>query len=213
MAAAKKPARSARPRPGSTTTKGAGASDAAIAENTGKRLAQWFRVLDRFGAAERGHTAAARHLREEHGVGGWYAQSITVAYERARGLRVENQAGDGSFQVSVSRVVPASLPRVIEAVQRKRERSRWLREADPALVAALEQALAARGGLAQKDDSAARLRFRWGTSTVELHLAARPDGRASVVASTTGLASKAAVESRRSGWKTALDALRAHLSA
>ena len=213
MAAAKKPARAARPGSKQTPTKGAGASDEAIAENTGKRLAQWFRVLDRFGAAERGHTAAARHLREEHGVGGWYAQSITVAYERARGLRVENQAGDGTFQVSVSRVVPASLPRVIEAVQRKRERSRWLREVDPALVSALEEALGAKGGLAVKDGKAARVRFRWGKSTVEFHLAARSDGRASVVASTTGLASKAAVESRRASWKTALDALRAHLSA
>ena len=66
-------------------------SDATSRAKTGHGLDHWFAVLDAFGAVERGHTAAARHLYETHGVPGWYAQGITVAYERARGVRAVNQ--------------------------------------------------------------------------------------------------------------------------
>ena len=37
-------------------------SDAKSLEKTGHGLDHWFDVLDRFGAVEKGHTAAARHL-------------------------------------------------------------------------------------------------------------------------------------------------------
>ena len=72
-------------------------------------------MLDRFGAVEKGHTAAARHLHEAHHVDGWYAQGITVAYERARGVRAVNQRRDGEYEVSVSKVVAADTTDVIKA--------------------------------------------------------------------------------------------------
>src|SRR5690606_21707493 len=49
-------------------------------ENTGQGFDHWFAVLDRFGAPKKGHTAAAKHLRVDHEVSSWYAQSITVSY-------------------------------------------------------------------------------------------------------------------------------------
>jgi hypothetical protein len=58
-------------------------SDATSREKTGHSLSHWFDVLDRFSAVEKGHTAAARHLHDAHGVPGWHARGITVAYERA----------------------------------------------------------------------------------------------------------------------------------
>ena len=82
-------------------------SDAKSLEKTGHGLDHWFDVLDRFGAVEKGHTAAARHLDETHHVDGWYAQGITVVYERTRGVRALNQRCDGEDQVSVSKVVSA----------------------------------------------------------------------------------------------------------
>ena len=48
-------------------------------------------MLDGWEAASRSHTEIARWLREEHGVDGWYSQSITVGYERARGLRAPGE--------------------------------------------------------------------------------------------------------------------------
>src|SRR5688572_12825597 len=80
------PVRPAPPPP----TKGS-VSDAKAIEKTGHGLDHWFAVLDRFNAIAKGHTAAARHLFDDHNVPGWYAQGITVAYERARGVRALNQ--------------------------------------------------------------------------------------------------------------------------
>lgn len=68
-------------------------SDDRILDKTGKRSAEWDRILDDWGAVEKGHTAAARYLREEHGVDPWWAQSLTVRYEYARGLRTETPPG------------------------------------------------------------------------------------------------------------------------
>ena len=65
-------------RPRSTTPPRAAAagsskgsvSDAKSLEKTGHGLDHWFEVLDRFGAVEKGHTAAARHLYEAHHIDG-----------------------------------------------------------------------------------------------------------------------------------------------
>jgi hypothetical protein len=89
-------------------------SDDKIAANTGHGLDHWFAVLDRFGGAGKGHTAMARHLYESHAVEGWYAQGITVAYERARGVRVANQRCDGAFEVSASKTMPGALARLVK---------------------------------------------------------------------------------------------------
>ena len=60
-------------------------TDEKARQKTGHGLDHWFAVLDRFGGVEKGHSASASHLYDDHGVPGWYAQGITVAYERARG--------------------------------------------------------------------------------------------------------------------------------
>ena len=55
-------------------------SDAVILANTGKTWDEWFAVLDGWGAVERPHTEIARWVNQEHGVDGWWAQGVTVAY-------------------------------------------------------------------------------------------------------------------------------------
>jgi hypothetical protein len=62
-------------------------SDDSVLRRTGKGWSEWLEVLDECGAAERGHTASARHLRDSYGVSPWWAQAITVRYEYERGLR------------------------------------------------------------------------------------------------------------------------------
>ena len=54
-------------------------------KGTGKGWDDWFRVLDGWDATSRSHTEIARYVNGEHGVDGWWAQSVTVGYERARG--------------------------------------------------------------------------------------------------------------------------------
>ena len=69
-------------------------SDDAIRERTGRGWDEWFALLDAWEAASRPHPDVARWLRDEHGVDGWSAQSVTVGYERARGLRAPGQRPD-----------------------------------------------------------------------------------------------------------------------
>ncbi len=93
-----------------------GLSDAKALEKTGHGLDHWFAVLDWFGGVEKGHTASARHLRDAHKVDGWYAQGITVAFERSRGVPAVNQRCDGEYDVSVSKVMSAGVADVIRAL-------------------------------------------------------------------------------------------------
>lgn len=104
-------------------------SAAALSESTGNDWLGWFAVLDRWGAVERGHTEIARHLREEHGVNGWHAQTITVGYEQERGLREVGQSSAGTWEASGSRTVDAPAERVTEAFVDASLRRRWLPDA------------------------------------------------------------------------------------
>ncbi len=64
-------------------------SEEAVRDKTGKGWEEWYAILDRWGAPEKGHTASAKYLREAHAVGPWWAQAVTVRYEWERGLRAE----------------------------------------------------------------------------------------------------------------------------
>jgi hypothetical protein len=189
--------------------------DAAIVKKTGHGYDHWFAVLDGFDARTKGHAAAVMHLHEDHGVPGWHGQMITVAYERARGLRAVNQTCAGDFQVSVSKTVPASVSEVVGAFDEASRRASWLRTADHGLARALSAAFAGPKGkrIKVKDARNARLRYAWNGTSVEIRIAATPKKGASVVADNTKLASASEVAERRTLWRTALESLKAHLTA
>lgn len=202
------PAASAAP----ATTKGA-LSDEAARNKTGHGLDHWFAVLDAFGAATKGHTAAARYLHAEHGVPGWHSQGITVAYERTRGLRDVNQSCTGTFQVNVSKTVPATVAVVVDAFRNADQRHAWLQGADPELAAALDAAFEGPKPreIKTKGSDYAWLRFPWDGRTVEIRITAKPKG-ASVVADNANLADAGQVEQRREQWRAALTGLQAFLA-
>jgi len=81
-----------------------GLSEAAILKGTGRSWDEWFRILDAWDASTHNHTEIARYVNAELGVDGWWSQSVTVGYERARGMRAQNQRPEG-FEVSVSKTV------------------------------------------------------------------------------------------------------------
>ena len=187
-------------------------SDEAARKKTGFGHDHWFAVLDTFGAATKGHTAAATHLYEQHGVPGWHAQGITVAYERARGLREMNQSCTGTFQVNVSKTVPTSVAVVIEALESAGQRADWLEGADPGLAQALDAAFTGDKPreVKTKGPDYAWLRFPWEGGKVEIRITGKPKG-ASVVADNSNLASPEQVELRRAQWRVALEGLQRYL--
>jgi hypothetical protein len=96
---------------------------------TGRGWQAWFETLDAWEAASRSHTEIARWLREEQGVDGWYSQSITVGYERARGLRAPGERPDG-FAVGASRTIAVPVQELFDAFTDEGLRERWLPGAD-----------------------------------------------------------------------------------
>jgi len=185
-----------------------GLSDAKAIEKTGHDLAYWFGVMDRFGGVEKGHTALTGHLYEKYDVPGWYCQGIVVAYERARGKRVMNQKCDGSFEVSVSKVIAAKTPALVKALSDPKQRKRWSADADAALVKALEAGLKDKKskGFVMKPNGEARYRFKWDGMTVQFNLYPKGPGKTSIVAQQT-LPGAEAVEPYRALWKAAFAAL------
>jgi hypothetical protein len=102
-----------------------GQSDDAIRRGSGKGWKEWIRILDAWGARERSHTEIARHVSGELGVTGWWAQAVTVGYERARGLRAPNQKSDG-YCAYASKTVYAPVDELAEAFTKASARRRWL---------------------------------------------------------------------------------------
>ena len=192
-------------------TKGA-VSDATVVKKTGHDLAHWFQVLDTLASAK-GHTDRARFLYEQHGVPGWHAQGITVAYERARGLRVLNQSCAGDFQVTVSKAVAATATQVVAVFGDARRRAAWLSGADRELARALEAAFKGPKPRAFKvrDALNAHLRYPWAGTTVEIRVTGKLKGNTTVAVGNMRLADVEAVEDRRARWRAALEALKQHL--
>jgi hypothetical protein len=77
-------------------------ADEALQRATGKDWDDWFRILDARGLEGFSHTVTAAWVAQEHGIDGWWAQQITVGFERVRGLRRVHETADG-FEVSVSK--------------------------------------------------------------------------------------------------------------
>lgn len=102
-----------------------GMSDEAIRRNTGKGWDEWFAILDAWGGTDHTHAEIAKHLNETYDPGGWWAQGITVGYERARGMRKRHQHADG-FSVSVSKTVAVPVEQLYAAMVDETRRDQWL---------------------------------------------------------------------------------------
>jgi len=107
--AAKPPAKTASTPPSVDFAALAGMSDASVALKTGRSWKQWSEELDRRGAAALPHRETAKLLRSEYELPSWWAQTVTVGYERIRGRREKGQKVDGSFAVNKSKVFPVPL--------------------------------------------------------------------------------------------------------
>jgi hypothetical protein len=104
----------------------AGRSDAAVKTATGCGWERWVRALDHVQAYTWPHREIAAYLREKYEVPGWWSQSVTVGYERIKGLRAAGQRRDGSFEANKSRTFAVPLVRLYRAWHDSRTRSRWL---------------------------------------------------------------------------------------
>jgi hypothetical protein len=106
----------------------AGTSDASIEKATGCSWHKWVYVLDRAKASEWQHREIAKYVREKYDVSDWWAQSVTVGYERIKGLRAHGQRRDGTYETSKSKVIAVPIAKLYAAFADDAIRSRWLDE-------------------------------------------------------------------------------------
>jgi hypothetical protein len=169
------------------------ASEASMRKATGKGWRQWFRILDEWGAATRSHGEITRHLSEEYGVPGWWTQSVTVGYERNRGMRAKYQTASG-FQVSVSRTLPVGVGELSRAVEDARRRRRWLE------AGTLKERKVTAGKSGHYD-------FRDGISRVTTSFESKGRGKSTVNIQHEKLPDAGSVEEMRAFWKERLGRL------
>lgn len=101
----------------------AGIRDEAVARKTGRTWKEWLIELDRAGAASLSHREIARLVHEGFEISRWWSQTVTVGYERIRGLREKGQRRDGSFEVTKSRTYPVPIANLWQVFCRCEE---WL---------------------------------------------------------------------------------------
>jgi hypothetical protein len=108
----------------------AGRSDAILKEKTGCTWERWVKALDHAKAYTWPHREIAKHVHEKYKVSGWWAQTVTVGYERIKGLRAVGQRRDGSFEASKSKTFSVPLARLYAAFSSAPMRARWLSGVD-----------------------------------------------------------------------------------
>jgi hypothetical protein len=108
------------------------ASDERLTEATGRGWEAWIGLLQRWGARDRKHGEIVEHLIAEHGVPGWWAQSITIGFERASGMRRKHQQA-GGFTVYASKTVAVPVEALFEAFVDDERRGQWLADGSMAI--------------------------------------------------------------------------------
>jgi hypothetical protein len=175
----------------------AGMSDTAIRAKTGRTWAEWVDDLDAFGAKDKPHREIAQHVFSL-GVEGWWSQSVTVGYERIRGLRERGQRRSGTWEASKSKTFPVPVETLFDAFANARTRKRWL----PGVALKVKTATKPKSMRIQWDD---------GTS-VDLWFQSKGPAKSSVAVQHVKLPAKEAAASRKQFWSERLDALGALLT-
>ena len=178
------------PEPLATPPVDPGWSDETIVKGTGRDWAHWLTLLDDWGAMTRTHTEIARWLTATQDIPGWWAQTVTVGYERARGRRAVNQTTRG-FEVSVSKTIRAPLATVWEQVTDPERRSAWV---DPDVLAPTTA----------RDGVVARFTIVGTRAAVELTFEPKADDRTTVTAAVRKLEDGEDVERQRIVWRERL---------
>jgi hypothetical protein len=171
----------------------AGIKDEVIKEKTGCTWERWVYALDRRGADKLTHREIAELVHEKYKVGDWWAQTVTVGYERIKGLRAIGQRRDGSYEANKSRTYDVPVTTLFDAWHDASTRRRWL---DGATVKV------------RTATSPKTIRLGWEDGTiVVVGFMAKGKSKSTVALSHTKLPDKATANRLKEYWAERLDAL------
>jgi len=174
----------------------AGMRSETVKAKTGRTWREWLRTLDASGAASKTHREIAGYVHTEHDVTEWWSQSVTVGYERIRGLREKGQRRGGGFDVNKSKTFTVPIAALYDAFS-ARARKQWLDVDITVKKATREKSM--------------RLRLGDG-SPVEAYFSERGAEKSQVQLQHRSLPTKAAADEARERWSERLQALGRHLA-
>jgi len=175
----------------------AGTSDAAVEKKTGRDWRSWTELLDQAGAASKPLREIAKLLVVEHGVNAWWAQTVTVGYERIRGLRDKGQRRGGGYDVNKSKTLPVPVATLYAAFG-ARKRARWMGPVE------------LRVKTAAKEKS---MRIAWGDGTsVDVYFASKGAEKSTVTLQHRGLPDRKTADRVRTEWTARLEELARQLA-
>lgn len=176
----------------------AGMSDEAVRAKTGCTWEKWVRSLDAHGAASWPHREIAAFVHEKYKMSSWWSQTVTVGYERIKGLREIGQRRSGGYEATKSKTLPVPVAVLYRAFRDARTRRQWL----PGVELTVRKATVDRS-----------LRITWDDGTsVEVGFAAKGEAKSQVQVQHTKLAGKADAAARKAFWAERLGALAAYLA-
>ena len=171
----------------------AGMRDTAIREKTGRTWEEWTRTLDKEGAAQMSHRDIAQVVHAKFKVADWWTQTVTVGYERIKGLRARGQRRDGSYEASKSRTYNVPVTVLFDAWAKAAKRRRWLSDAS----------VKVRTATAPKS-----MRLGWDDeSIVAVGFYPKGASKSSVAVQHTRLRDRESANAFRTYWEERLDAL------
>jgi hypothetical protein len=59
--------------------------DAQVIEKTGKKIAEWIKIMDKFGTANKKSNDTVSHLQNDHHVPRYWARTLTTMYLKSKG--------------------------------------------------------------------------------------------------------------------------------
>lgn len=182
-----------------SSDRAAGTSDAAVERATGKTWKRWFAILDKWGARKKTHREIAAYLYEKQGVPGWWAQMVTVGYERVRGMRQVHQTPEG-YAASRSKTYNVPLTQLYAAWKNEKARRRWMK-GDRLEASTVSPNRAIRG------------KWDGGASRVDVMFLAKGAGKSQVAIDHRRLSNQRNVVRMKSYWGEQLDRLASLLKA
>jgi hypothetical protein len=171
----------------------AGMSDATMKQKTGCGWDRWVRTLDHHEAERMSHRDIAALVRTTYKIDGWWAQMVTVGYERIKGLRARGQRRDGTFEASKSRTYNVPVEVLFEAWSNARVRQRWF---------------SAENGKVRSATAPKSMRLEWNDRTkVAVWFSPKGKSKSSVDLAHMKLPDRETVDRMKQLWSERLDAL------
>jgi hypothetical protein len=171
----------------------AGMSDASIKAKTGCDWEKWVKSLDYYGADKMPHGKIVELVSKKYKVADWWSQTVTVGYERIKGLRARGQRRDGSYEATKSRTFEVPVTTLFDAFAEKSVRDRWLN--GPVKVRTATAPKSIRLGLADG-------------GILAVGFLPKGKGKSSVAVSQAKLPDRETAERLKVYWSERLDALR-----